>query len=325
MIKGKNKGGLYTLNLTSKNAVAILSSLASTIESNYQKCGANVFIELVEGYSAMDSVMRYSFDKKAKIAIGIDDIIERNALQKISDKKLVKNADFVRTLVAFFHENRHARNVITGFHACRDNKKDDYYIAINCLACKENLDYYTLNYNSSPYEIDAEQAAIMSTYLFLRKEFQDSQYEQLILNYVNDRCAEGNYKIKPIKDGYKSIKDVDIAFNQAFEKSKFDERFFDIQSSDEISMFLKDNENWLDVERKIEKMNELNEDFDAIGFKRDEMLASVTLYLHPECQNKIYAIQNDILSPKNVFGITSFPLRDDYYFEKYDNYDEERG
>lgn len=102
MIKGKNKGGLYTLNLTSKNAVAILSALASTIESNYQKCGANVFIELVEGYSAMDSVMRYSFDKKAKIAIGIDDIIERNALQQISDKKLVKNADFVRTLVAFF-------------------------------------------------------------------------------------------------------------------------------------------------------------------------------------------------------------------------------
>ena len=119
----------------------------------------------------------------------------------------------------------------------------NHYIAINCLACKENLDYYTLNYNSSPYEIDAEQAAIMSTYLFLRKEFPDSQYEQLILNYVNDRCAEGNYKIKPIKDGYKSIKDVNIAFNQAFEKSKFDERFFDIQSSDEISMFLKDNEN----------------------------------------------------------------------------------
>ena len=149
-------------------------SLANLIELNYQKYGASVFIELVDGYSAMDSFMRYSFDKHAKIVIGIDDIIKLNVIGQLSDRTLVKDNDFVKTLIAFFHEDRHARNVIKGFRDCRDNKKDDYYLAINCLACKDNSEYYTLNYDNLPYEIDAEQFAIMSTYSFLtnfREEF----------------------------------------------------------------------------------------------------------------------------------------------------------
>ena len=65
--------------------------------------------------------MRYSFDKHAKIVIGIDDIIKLNVIGQLSDRTLVKDNDFVKTLIAFFHEDRHARNVIKGFRDCRDN------------------------------------------------------------------------------------------------------------------------------------------------------------------------------------------------------------
>lgn len=319
--ENKNK---YSLNLTSKEAVSHMISLANLIELNYQKYGASVFIELVDGYSAMYSFMRYSFDKHAKIVIGIDDIIKLNVIGQLSDRTLVKDNDFVKTLIAFFHEDRHARNVIKGFRDCRDNKKDDYYLAINCLACKDNSEYYTLNYDNLPYEIDAEQFAIMSTYSFLRNEFPNCNYEQLILNYVNERCENGDYKIKPIDGGYKTIKSVNTAFNNVFEESKYIERFFNIQSTDEVSRFLKDNDKWFDITRKIEKMNEFNDDFKDIGLKRDEMLSSISLFLHPEYKSNMHIFQSNSLSSSKVFGVSDFPPKTDFILDEYYDHDDER-
>ncbi len=149
-------------------------------------------------------------------------------------------------------------------------------------------------------------------------------YEQLILNYVNERCENGDYKIKPIDGGYKTIKSVNTAFNNVFEESKYIERFFNIQSTDEVSRFLKDNDKWFDITRKIEKMNEFNDDFKDIGLKRDEMLSSISLFLHPEYKSNMHIFQSNSLSSSKVFGVSDFPPKTDFILDEYYDHDDER-
>lgn len=253
------------------------------------------------------TVFRFAHLKKeAKISIGIDNIVKRNIIGKIDNNAPIKDSDFVNTLMAVFHENRHVQTVMQEFYCCRDNKNDDYYMAINCLVCNYNDQYYDYNYNDSPWEIDAEQSAIFETYKFLKDEFPNCNYEELILNYVNERCDNGKYKITKVNGGYRTLKEINDAFNEAYEQSKSKLRFFERNDNNFVINKIVNKEEWNDVLRKIEKMNEESNEKN-IGLKRDEMLASLMCYFCPEYKNKIKSLENEDLSAQKIFGIASFP------------------
>ena len=189
----------------------------------------------------------------------------------------------------------------TNNNATRAVRTQKVYFMDTGLAC-----YLTGYTDNEVLEKSSYSGAIFETYKFLKDEFPNCNYEELILNYVNERCDNGKYKIAKVKGGYRTLKEINDAFNEAYEQSKRKLRFFERNDNNSVINKIINKEEWNDVLRKIEKMNEESNEKN-IGLKRDEMLASLMCYFCPEYKNKIKSLKNEDLSAQKIFGITSFP------------------
>ena len=156
-----------SLMLTSKEAILEIKSIAKFLQDKYANDGFNeVRIKMRKDVLMIDSVTLSPITSKPYMYIGIKDIFKPNLMQKPSSK-LIDDTDFIKSLVALFHESRHLDSYLYFCKDFRDNVQDDYYLLISHMAIENNRMYYESNYSNMTCEIDAEQYAINSTYQYV--------------------------------------------------------------------------------------------------------------------------------------------------------------
>lgn len=270
----------------------------------YKKHGINLKIVFNKDYSTCDSKCKIIDPKTPIIQIGIYELI--NPQYSASEK-------FIDTTVALMHEYRHADGITSNYYNIREKDNENLYLLINHLATDKNPTYYEHieNYKYSPCEIDAEKFAIENAKDFMMSVFTEKEIDDAIINYVNNQSEnDKSYKIPPKPGGYHSMQEIINAFDDAFENSKSHERKLDLSSWDEYALLLS-NYNWIDMRNKLYLIASPGHNIsEEIGYDTDKAIVSLMIYLHPEYQSYINKIQHVDLSPKKIFGISSFPLRD---------------
>lgn len=312
-----------SLMLTSKEAILEIKSIAKFLQDKFANDGFNeVRIKMRKDVLMIDSVTLSPITSKPYMYIGIKDIFKPNLMQKPSSK-LIDDADFIKSLVALFHESRHLDSYLYFCKDFRDNVQDDYYLLISHMAIENNRMYYESNYSNMACEIDAEQYAINSTYQYLKNQFPNCDYESLIVNYVNEMIQQGDYKIDFSNNKkYSSFEQIIVTFDEKFERSKNTQRIVNIASPDKTICLLSNSE-WQDVKNSITSLM-AKEDYPNCGVKMDEMMASLTSYQYPRYSKLLPYEWQEKLSSQSVFGLEEFPLEDwqlDYYYYR----DDERG
>lgn len=311
------------LKLKKKDALTLLQSLAD-------KCSQDSDISLkltnnmpIGTGQANDRIDEH--DKKGYV--GIKDLAdEKFAL--FDTRKPVPDKNFVSVVVSIFHEQRHLSLTNNKYERPDDVSRDDIDEAIlaSYIAIQNNGAYYDSvsqnipfpsNRPNLPLEIDAERAGVINTYAYLCKTFcrddnsvSEKDIEKLMLDYVNDRMQNSKYQIPSRKNPLKSMDEIEDAFDDAMIKSiddntdklycNRDYRLLSdkIKGKDEVAKFLYDNQN--------EYKQVIDQIICARGSKKDIMMASMVLYLHPEYYDKIPRLKDMDFSPKKVFGY-SFP------------------
>lgn len=128
---------------------------------------------------------------------------------------VVNDYDFVNAVRAVFHEERHLIQLCDEYQD-RNPSEETIAMATRKLATMNNPDYYMDTYTMDMTEIDAESAAILKTYYYLREEFPKADADGLICDLVNDK-TQMNYFIK---GHYDSVDEIMDAFSDKFEAIK---------------------------------------------------------------------------------------------------------
>ena len=220
--------------------------------------------------------------------------------------EIIDDNVFITTMVTLFHESRHMENYLQQYRFTRDNPEECRQMALSYLVRQGSDISYLSNYYSDPIEIDAEEFGVLSAYYYLQKNYPNLEYEQLILNYVNDRACDSNYYFFSIPKGsaLTSIEEVENAYNTAFSESKnkaksYDERVFPSKSNIRclVDKRLVMDECWL-ARAHIEgtKNHEAN-----------KMIASLILHHYPEYLKKLPSLRNIDFTPEHYFDKDMLP------------------
>lgn len=246
-----------------------------------------------------------------QVDIGVGDLLPKHGL----DFRTIPDADAIRPVINMFHEAEHVFQYAQ-FHHVEHPTDEDAYLAVNRLARSGNNLYYTYpeNYFRNPREIRAEQAGIIDTYDYLCDIFPDvdaDDIENLVLDYVNERAGSDTYYyIKPVGGKlFTDIRDVDLAFDTAFEKSKYSQRMYMQRgNTDTVGNLLWNDKNWSVFSDAFFKSSNR-------GYMQDKIVASVNLYLHPEYIKDYPVIQAKgvDLSAKALTGV-DFQMPDNISF-----------
>lgn len=131
----------------------------------------------------------------------------------------VNDMDFIDAIRALYHEERHLiQNA--DMYQNQNPSETDVAMAIRHIACKNNRFYYMShsNYYNDMNEIDAEGAAIVKTYNYIKSEFQNVNADKMMLDYITKKIATSqHYFIDGTYDSFESVID---AFSAKFEKAK---------------------------------------------------------------------------------------------------------
>lgn len=198
----------------------------------------------------------------------------------------LSEAEFVERCVVMFHEQRHIQ------------QRADEYLSVNEVACIGACGSYYINemsYYSNPREIDAERFGIVGAYDFLssiecQKLISDTP-DNLIVNYVNDKL-NSEYKYFIQADVVQSVDDIDDLFENAYELTKAEPRYFDVyRSRNDIAIKYLYNEqsaiynDWKQCKNPIQQ---------------DAVLAASTLHLQPVLESN-RCLSDDVLLLKQQF------------------------
>lgn len=241
----------------------------------------------------------YDFDENGcKSLIGIKGLSDI----KIGLSRYVSDLNFTRAIVALFHEDRHACNVLRGYAGVTGNKGDDILLSLSYLAKQGNEGYYLDGYSKCLYEIDAEHSGVDDAYDYLKSMFPEKA-DKMICEYVNWRVDNSTYFISPAQRGnrkFRSIEEIDASFEKAFDEAKVSKKYYrDVcKKSDEVMKLLVRPE-WKSFHDKLAS------DFETVADK-DRGVSSVVCYLHKDYKARFPTLTNVDLSGKAVFGM-SFP------------------
>lgn len=199
-------------------------------------------------------------------------------LARVKDKRHVYVSDevFATIVLNMYHEKAYC---VQKNELFRQTHLDPYTAnqLVQEIACMNNPDYYfDHNHAINASEIQAEQYGVMSTYKYLCSRFPEvdlTDHESIILDIVNDKMLNSTYFISsPIP--FKSLSDVDKAFDDAYNDSFTKKRTYMVNSSstiDEAKLFMQDHPEakgiYLNADSPLEQ---------------DRCIASINLKLHPE-------------------------------------------
>lgn len=299
------------LNLTCEDALNILKAFAYvfTIKCKNEygfKVNVNFDIDLTTDVTGETSDnIEFGLDKNKiyDISINIKDlgsIIE----QKFGKILSINDFDFVGYLITLNHEFRHMDNFFNQYKNTRNTAEDCRYLAVNYLTRQGSDIYYETNYEMMPIEIDAEQNGICKAYEYLHRKFPNADCEKLIADVVNYKAENLNYFIKPkYPSGYNTIKEINEAFDVAFEQSKKEQRRYDYKEyeSEDLRCPI-DREmiksEWVEVVNAIARQN---------GDIADKMMASLSAQVHETYVAVLPTIRNIDFDPLLYFTDNIIP------------------
>lgn len=291
------------LNITCNEAIKKLKAIGTALTTNWNSTYEKhvpIFFD-------------FNYPRVNEGGICMDDITElfpRIAINMRNFKgpksEIIDDNVFITTMVTLFHESRHMENYLQQYRFTRDNPEECRQMALSYLVRQCSDISYLSNYYSDPIEIDAEEFGVLSAYYYLQKNYPNLEYEQLILNYVNDRACDSNYYFFSIPKGsaLTSIEEVENAYNTAFSESKnkaksYDERVFPSKSNIRclVDKRLVMDECWL-ARAHIEgtKNHEAN-----------KMIASLILHHYPEYLKKLPSLRNIDFTPEHYFDKDMLP------------------
>jgi hypothetical protein len=97
----------------------------------------------------------------------------------------VTDMQYIKTIVAFFHEFRHFKQNTDLFQ----NDSSCKSMAGDKIVANRNKKVYDENHKTFRHEIDAEMNGIMGAYNFLSSKYGDMQAEHMLVQYVNDEMT----------------------------------------------------------------------------------------------------------------------------------------
>lgn len=212
---------------------------------------------------------------------------------KYGIRGMLDDRDVIASLVAMCHEERH-------FNASR-SPLTDRRIAISVISGMFNPEYYMNAWFELPCEIDAEAMGVGRAWTVARAVYPGDA-DALMLGYVNRRAEGSTYVIPPVDGGYTSEKQVEDAFEKAYEKSlvKFREPqgSFTRHEMDLVTNLLcEDHRFRRDMYYHFDKITD-----HMPGPEKDRMMASLVLSVHPEIQDLFTCLKGVDLSVVTVFG-----------------------
>lgn len=347
----KNVKNNNILNISSRKAVNDIKALSRLIKEKYRQHGFKVQITLDKSIPMLRSESTLHLKEGLWINIGIKELIKKNQLGLASASNIVPEDNYVNTIVALFHENRHIEALsyncegfakdmenlkaecLKNIHGSsnldinkgmRNNFEYDYALMVNYLSREGNEQYYYNNYENMSSEIDAEQYSINMAYMYLKNMYPNIDAEKLIVNYINNRIDTETYKINFPKyaDRYSSLREINNAFDIKIQQVIHLKREINLGATDEICTLIGSNSEWQPIKDKITSlMSKCN--IENAGLMMDEMLASIVIYRYPEYRNLLTDEWKNKLSPESIFGLKEFPL-EDWQLDNYYYRDDER-
>lgn len=195
--------------------------------------------------------------------------------------------------VSLFHEFRH----------CRQNlgKNVDKSMMMSLLSTFGNDYYYLGNWTQMPYEIDAEYSGISNMRTALLDLCDEETVDKCMLDYVNFRSEHIAYFIPYSDEGYKTMDEVNKAFEKAYDDSILCKREAQPRLSkypDEFSRLTRADEGAASPYYKyFDKFIE-----DMPGEKKDRMLAAAVFHLHPDLRYRYSELNFDDITFESEFG-----------------------
>lgn len=218
--------------------------------------------------------------------------------QKFGKTLEIKDFDFVGYLITLNHEFRHMDNFFNQYKNTKSTAEDCRYLAVNYLARQGSDIYYETNYEIMPIEIDAEQNGICRAYEYLQKRFPNEDCEKLIVDVVNYKAENLKYFIEPkFPNGYNTIKEINDAFDKAFEQSKKEQRGYDyeVYKNDELKCPI---DRMMINSESVEIINAITRQNGNIA---DKMIASLAAQVHKKYKEVLPTIRNIDFNPSLYF------------------------
>lgn len=201
---------------------------------------------------------------------------------------------FVRLGVTTFHEIAHFKR-----RTLSDTPKE---ILISDLSKQQNEQYYRANWDTFPFEIDAEYTGVMTMWDQLERLFP-KYADQLMLSHLTERATKTKYMIDVPENGFQSKEQVEFLFENSYDKSLNNKRDLPscfLRLDDEITKLLTTgygilNSNYEPFYRQL-VMSETGEELDL-------KMASLVSYLYPELQRHYSKLNFEDIQPETVFGV----------------------
>lgn len=290
------------LNLTMNDVMAVMKRID---ETHRRKNDADYEIQLLKhtdvGFGGQEPP-----DEKGHVKITIG-IAPYSDLPIFKDRR-VNDLDVMKLLITEVHELTHLR---------RETSLDtDDEIEISSLSKCMNKKLYLHNWPRMPHEIDAEYNAVMEVWS-VAEELWGDKADTLMFKYLEYRAKNTDYMIDMPKGGFKTKEQVDILFNDAYQKA-VEGPMNDghgramrelppgyLEEIDELSkMFAEYDE----TGRRAVIRYEYIPFRDGLlksetGAEFDRKVASLVAYIHPELQELYPSLDFKKLDPEIVFGM----------------------
>ena len=232
--------------------------------------------------------------KNKNTLVGINGLFNNDAL---FDAKSVDDQNFVKFLVAYFHEQRHLYLSISAYENTNDNEMVNNALLVAYIA-QENKQYYLQNRTNFITEIDAEFYGIIQAHDYIIDRFPNvntEEIDKLFVNYVNENITNYTYQIKKNQLPIETFNDIIEAFDQAYDESITSRKRTYIRhknNKDDVMDLLRKPE-YDDIFTQI--CNEKN------PYEKDKMIAALTIHLHPEYKDALPALEHIDLSATTLF------------------------
>lgn len=277
----------FQLNLTNKKGLYLINSWITDIKESEKQ----VDISLTNKYAPGEGQTLIDISNNTShIRIGSN-------MQKIFplNRLPIDDRDFVKIGVTLFHEVNHYQ---------QHTKEYTEECLLSELSKYKNDSYYKESWHELPHEIHAEYSGVMTMWKVMTEEFTPEQADDCVLDYINTKASQTKYMIPPISGSYQSKKEVEHAFEQAYEKSLTEKRTFQpnfLRYEDEVSRLFTDN-GILKAEYHKHYQTLIS---NIPGDQKDRLLSSTVVHLHPELQREYPSLDFRHLSMEETFQLPS--------------------
>lgn len=281
------------LQLTYKTALTNLRYLCRALsDKNNAKIelDPNMIFQEGQTYDAIDG-------KEPTSKIGIAGLAQTDSI--IKSRRTVPDINFITCAISIFHEEHHLSNTITHYNAYKNDEFQYKALLMSHIAKQNNPQYYMQHRTQFPTEIDAEYCGLQKAYQYIQMQFPQKAFDinEIFIRHINHVKNNSTYQLdKNVIPDITSMQELHSVFektmNQYATRDDYTYYYGRANNCDELSKILKLPE-WDKIATIFCK--------EKRAWKKDQMVASITLYLHPEYAEKWTELKKFDLSPQHIF------------------------